>query len=161
MKTFNEFVDKKDREAKKQLSILKALLEKHNFGVKDNLDEEDPYIFVQNPDKNLSFEGIRIYKIGDDLAFRVQKSEKTHPYGAAYPLQVEDMFHDLLADDIDEEKAGKEVMQAIVEELRRFFKKSAQAEKELRSGEFGKDPLNKVVVKSTGTDYSNQIYNKT
>jgi len=89
MLKFQEFVDKKEREAIRQLNIVKKLLESREMKVKSYLKEDDPYIFLVNPLKNTFFDGVRIYKIGNSLAFRVQKEEKTHPFGTAYPLDIE------------------------------------------------------------------------
>lgn len=157
---FGDYVGKKERQAKKQLGIIKEILSQQGMAVKDHLEEEDPYIFLQNPNGGTQFQGIRIYKIGDYLCYRVQNEESTHPYGKAYQLEVEDMFQDLVSDeDYNQEQAGKEVMKSIVEELRKFFAKSAEAEKELRAGEFDtqRDPLGKIVVSPTGTDYANRV----
>jgi len=87
-RTFSEFVDKKSREGKKQLDILQKVLAHNGLKVQDFLGEEEPYIFVKSPTDELSFEGVRIYKIGSNIAFRVQKESATHPYGRAYPLDV-------------------------------------------------------------------------
>jgi hypothetical protein len=163
MRKFTEFVDKKARETKKELGILKHVLGGAGLQVSDHVEDESPYLFVKANTQDLSFEGVRIYKIGSDLAFRVQKQEDTHPYGSAYSLSVETMFNDLLADEMDEEKAGKHVMEAVAKELNKFFEKSGKAEKELRASDIidGKDPLNRIVVKTTGTDYALQVSSKT
>jgi len=162
MLKFQEFVDKKEREAIKQLSIVKKLLESQEMKVKNYLKEDDPYIFLVNPLKNTFFDGIRIYKIGDSLAFRVQKEEKTHPFGTAYPLDIEEMFNDLLSDHHKPEDAGKKVINAVTNEVKRFFEKSYKAEKDLRSIQLDREPWNKVVIKSNdfGVDYSNLTYAK-
>ncbi len=160
MSQFREFVDKKVRRSKKELSTVKKVLESSNMKVTDFTDEEEPYIFVYSPDDGLSFDGVRIYKIGDSLAFRVQREAKTHPYGKAYSIDVKKMWEDLLSDKMDEEKAGKEIMKSVIEELRNFFKKSAHAERDLRASEIDKErgnSLGRVVIGSTGTDYSNMI----
>ena len=161
MKSFLEFVDKRTRESKKQLDILKRVLEKGGMSVVDFSEEEDPHLFLKGS-KNLSFEGVRIYKIGGEIVFRVQKEENTHPYGKAYSLQVEEMYDDILSDEMDEEKAGKEVIKSISEEMRKFFNRSDKAEKEIRSIEFGNnnDSMGSVLASSTGTDYANQIKRK-
>jgi hypothetical protein len=158
MNNFKEFVDKKGREALRQLKILQKLLEQKKLRVQNFLEEDDPYIFVSSPSKNLSFDGIRIYKIGDDLAFRVQKEATTHPYGKAYLLDVEDMFNDLISDKKDEEAAGKEVVEAVAEQIVDFFKKSEKAEKELRSSEIDQAKEPKTIGSTTGTNYSSLIY---
>jgi hypothetical protein len=165
-KSFGEFVDKKKRESVKQLQLLKRVLESNGLKVENFLtsnSEDEPYIFCFSPTRNGSFEGIRLYKIGSDLAFRIQKENKTHPYGSAYPLPVEDMFHDFLSDeDVDQMKAGMKVIEAIVKEVRGFFDKSIEAEKEDRDGQVEKDgdPAGNVLVRTTGTDYSSLVYNK-
>jgi hypothetical protein len=150
--TFREFVDRKTREAKKHLGTLKKILKRDGMEVKDFLEEEDPYIYVANPIGNLSFDGVRIYKIGGEVAYRIQKEDKTHPYGKAYVLDVEGMFHDLLSDNIGEQKAG--------EEFKKFFSKSSEAEKDLRASEFdyAGDSMKGMVVNPSGTDYSNTVH---
>ena len=160
MKTFREFVDKKTRESKRQLKIIEMVLRKHGVSTQNFCEEEDPYVFVKNTGGQTSFDGIRIYKIAGTMAYRIQKEAKTHPYGTSYMLDIESMFDDLIADNVHEEKAGKEVMKAIAEEIQAFFQRSAKAEKELRASEFDKknDPWGNVMVKSGGgTDYSNLV----
>ena len=140
------------------------VLAKHNWEVEDFTENaEDPYIFVKAPkDQSVSFEGVRVYKIGKTLAFRVQNESETHPYGKAYMLDIEGMFNDLMSDAMDEEKSGNSVMSGIDEELKRFFKHSAEAEKELNKSDIDdKESLGKVMVRSTGTDYSNIVHSKT
>lgn len=159
MKTFNEFVDKKTREAKKQLGIIRKILEKNNLVVGDHLEDEEPHLFLRCPDGRTSFDGVRIYKIANSLAYRIQREEKTHPFGKAYPLDVEDMFTDFMTDTKDQEKAGKQVIKSVLEEFNKFFIKSAEAESELKQSDFDQagDPLGRVTVRTTGTDYANQV----
>lgn len=159
MKSFSEFVDKKTRETKRQLELISKVLQKEGVKVQSFLHEtDDPYIYVEDPGKQLTFGGIRIYKIGDSISFRVQKEQKTHPYGKAYPLDIEAMFKDLTSDDKSEGEAGKIVMRAINKEVRSFFIKSGDAEKELRDSEF--DRGDSIGLASTGgTDYSSLIHN--
>lgn len=166
-KSFGEFVDKKKRESVKQLEILKKILEQGGMRVDNFISpdaDDEPYIFCVSPTRNGSFDGVRIYKIGDQLAFRVQKENKTHPYGSAYPLPVEEMFNDFLSDEgTDQRQAGKKVMEAVTKEIRRFFEKSIEAESDERESniESDKDNSGDVSVRSTsGTDYSATIYNK-
>lgn len=165
-RSFGEFVDKKKRESIRQLTLLKQLLESGGMKVENFLDtddKDDPYIFCFMPTRNGSFDGIRIYKIGENIAFRIQKENKTHPYGSAYPLPIEEMFHDFLADeDADQKKAGEKVIKSVVKEVRRFFDKSVEAEREEREQaiEAEKDTEGNVLVRTTGTDYSSLVYNK-
>ena len=165
MKSFVEFVDKKTKDSQRQLGILKRVLEKNGMTVGNFLEEDEPHIFLRANKKNLSFDGVRIYKIGGSIAYRVQKEEKTHPYGKAYPMDIEEMYDDMISEKMDEEKAGKEVMKSLVQEIRKFMDKSSDAEKELRSIEFdkssNKDPMGNVVARTTGTDYANQVHSKT
>lgn len=166
-KTFGDFIDKKQRDSLKQLGLMRKLLEKSGLKVEGYLETDDtdePYIFCFNPSSNTSFDGIRIYKIGDRLAFRIQKENRTHPYGKAYPLEVEEMFHDLLSDEgIDQRKAGEKVIEMVTKEVKKFFDKSVDAEKEERKSniEGETDNAGNVLVRTTGTDYSSLVYNKT
>lgn len=161
MKSFTEFIDRKTRRARKQLGTVQKILKRDGLTVMDFLEDEEPYIFLKNPGGSLSFDGIRIYKIGGDLAFRVQKEDKTHPYGKAYMLDVEGMYNDLLSDSMGEQKAGEETIKAVTDELRKFFSKSSDAEKDLRSSEFDMkgDPMGSLTVNPQGTDYSNSVQN--
>lgn len=163
-RSFGDFVNKKKRESIRQLGLVKQLLEKNGMKVENFTDadhDEDPYIFCHNPTKDGSFDGIRIYKIGNQLAFRIQKEKKTHPYGAAYPLPIEEMFHDFLTDeDVDELKAGQKVVEAVAQEIRRFFDKSLEAERKDRERDGDKAGMGSVVIKTSGTDYSSLVYSK-
>lgn len=161
-KSFGDFIDKKQRDSMKQLKIIEQMLTRQGFKVDDFMTEheDDPYIFVQNPNRNTSFDGVRLYKIGETLAFRIQKESETHPYGNAYALEIEKMFDDLMSEeDMDEIKAGNLVMKAVAKELTSFFEKSENAEEEQRAGELSMSDDN-VMIRSTGTDYSSQIYSK-
>jgi len=157
MDTFVEFVDKKQREAKEQLSIVRKILEKNQLSVKDFTENTEPYIYVTNPGGGLSFEGVRVYKIGNTLAFRVQREATTHPYGKAYNLDLQEMFSDYMSNNMKYEEAGHKVARAVVHEIINFFKKSSDAEKEIANGEFD-EPGDPLTIRSTsGTDYSNKV----
>lgn len=163
MNTFNEFVDKKTRESRKQLKIIEKILRRHKMPVGSFLEEEDPYLFLKNHQGQASFEGVRIYKIGGALAYRIQKESQTHPYGKAYALDIEGMWDDLISDETKEDKAGGEIIKAVKEEFQNFFAKSLEAEKELRQGDFDKksDPMGNVMTTGgQGTDYSNMVFSK-
>jgi hypothetical protein len=162
MNGFSQFVDKKTRKSRKHLKLIEQILTNNGLTVKNHLEEgEEPYLFVVSPIRKVSFEGIRIYQTGETIAYRIQKEEKTHPYGRAYRLDIQEMYEDLVSDEVNVEQAAKEVAEAIVKELQQFFEKSHEAERELRGGEFDKDndPLGRVVVRSSGTDYSSQVTN--
>lgn len=163
MHTFLEFVDKKTRDSIHHLKVVKELLEKNGFTVDSYLSrDDDPYIFLHSSDEQLSFEGVRIYQIGDTIAYRVQKENETHPYGKAYMLDVETMFNDLVSDNGDEEKAGNKVISAVVKEFKTFFKTSKEAEYEIKSADFvdqdndSRDDTNdggRIVLRNPNTDY--------
>lgn len=161
MRRFVEFVDKNSRKARKHLEILRKVFEKEGFPTVSYTEDEEPYIFVKNPTNNLSFNGIRIYKIGDIIAYRTQREEATHPYGKAYSLDIEDIFNDFIADDMKEKEAGKEVIKAIIKEVNNFFSKSAEAEDKLANGYFDKSiSIDKSLTEKPGTvDYSVKVYN--
>lgn len=159
---FHSFLDKKGREAKKQLGILKEVLEKEGFKVQDFLDGDgDNYIYVKGNLPGLSFGGIRIYRIGDSIAYRIQQEAKTYPYGKAYSLKVSDMFEDLVSDSFKEEEAGKKVMQAITTEIKKFFEVSLRAQQDIQNGNVTRqdDLLGRILMTSQGTDYANTLNN--
>jgi uncharacterized membrane-anchored protein YjiN (DUF445 family) len=162
MGSFGQFVDKKTRAARKNLGVVERVLKTGGFDIKNHLEEEEPYLFLPSPTKRTSFGGIRIYKIGESIAYRVQKEEKTHPYGKAYRLDIKEMYDDLLSDDeMTEKKAAKEVIESVLKEFNKFFEKSCEADREMRDQDFDQqgDPLGRVMVRSTGTDYSNTLRN--
>lgn len=158
--SFSDFLNKKKRDDSKQLEILEKILRSKGLKTENFLEShEDPYIFCYAPSKNCSFDGIRIYKIADTIAFRIQKESETHPYGKAYPLDVEEMFEDFLSDDhINRKEAAIKVMEEIAAGIRRFFDKSAEAEKEDKYGVI--DDADNVALRSQANDYSTMIYNK-
>lgn len=157
-KLFLEFIDKKQRQAKKHLKLIEQLLSKNGMEVKshiDNDEDDQPYIFVKSTDKRLSFEGVRIFEIGNMVAYRVQKQEKTHPYGKSYMLDVEDMFNDYMSENMKEEEAGKKVIESVVDEIQKFFSKSAKAEADMRDAD-----MPQIVLKAGGSDYSSTLLTK-
>ena len=151
---FSSFIDKKNREARRELGIIRDILAEAKLKVEDFIKDDVPYIFLSNTDEDLDFDGVRIYKIGSDIAFRIQKENKTEPYGEAYALDVEEIFGDLITD-MSEEKAAKKVKEAVVEEFKNFFKKSVEAQEEI-AGEGG-DPQSKIIVNGTAGDLSNAM----
>lgn len=157
MKQFLEFIDRKQREANKHLKLIERLLKRSDLDVKSYLEEDDPYIFVKSPNQKLSFDGIRIYEIGDMIAYRIQKEEKTHPYGKSYRLDIEDMFSDFMSEDMKPEEAGKKVIESVVTEIKKFFARSAKAEAEMM--DVGQDGGG-LILKTGGTDYSTTVLNK-
>lgn len=163
--TFNEFVDKKMREGKKHLGLVKKLFEKQGMACTAHMDEDNPYIYLKNPQQHLSFDGVRIYKLGSVLAYRVQKKEETHPYGKAYLLDLEEMYDDFMQDDLTEQGVAEMIVKTVTDELQKFFNKSAEAETELKNQEFdqtgqGRDSFGKIILRSTGTDYSNMVHSR-
>ena len=156
MKTFNEFVNKKNLEGITHLELIRDALKKDGSDVGDHLKEDDPYLYVHNKNNKLSFDGVRVYKIGDLMAYRIQKEEKTHPYGKAYLLDVESMFNEFL-EDMEEKEAGERVIEEISNEFKNFFKKCAKLEKDFFKDAGG---LGQIIIKSTGTDYSNTVHRK-
>ncbi len=160
--SFDEFIDKKAREGRRHLHIIRDVLHKGGLKVADyteHREDDDPYVFLYNPESGSSFRGVRIYNIGDGVAFRIQREEKTQPYGSAYSLKIPDMFNDLV-EDMDQEKAGKKVMEYIIKEMQRFFVKSGRVENELQSSEIqGSDPMSRLVIQSSGLDMARQVGN--
>jgi hypothetical protein len=151
---FSSFLDKKNKQARKELELVKDVLEEGEMGVEDHLESDPPYLFLKGEGTNLDFDGVRIYKVGSNLAYRIQKESKTEPYGAAYPLNIEEMFGDLITD-MDEEKAAEEIKKAVIAEFKNFFKKSSEAQDRINSD--GVDMHSKIVVSGGAGDLSNTM----
>lgn len=156
MQLFVEFIDRKHREAKKKLKLVEKLLKKGDFKVVSKLNEEDPFIYLSNPNMDSNLGGIRIYEIGGSIAYKVQQNEDVQPYGDAYLLDLEEMFHDYMTETDDEKKAGKQVIKSANEELKKFFTKSAEAESTL----LNKESEPKVIMKTGGTDYASMLLSR-
>src|SRR5690606_30220631 len=157
MEQFMEFVDRQQRETRRHLQLIEQLLKSKGFQAQAHLDEDDPYVFVKSPNAKLSFDGIRIDEVGDLVAYRIQKEEKTHPYGKAYMLNLEDMFNDFMSENMEEEEAGRQVIEGVAKELKKFFEKSAAAEQEIR--DLGWEDRG-IILKTGGTDYSSLALSK-
>jgi hypothetical protein len=56
--------------------------------------------------------------------------------------------------DAKAEDSGKEVMKHFVEEIKKFFKMSADAQNNFDKSD------NKLMLRNTGTDYSSNVYSK-
>jgi len=158
MEMFLEFIDRKQREARRHLKIVEQLLKKGGLSVKAHIDDEDPYVFLKATNPKLSFDGIRIYEVGEMVAYRVVKEEKTEPYGKAYQLNLEEMFNDYMSESPHQEEAAQKVIEGVTNELKRFFDKSALAERDLKDHEFGDN--GNVILKTGGSDYSSLVFAK-
>ena len=162
-KSFVEFLDKKRRDEMEQLRLVEKVLRSKGLHTENHLDDlDDPYVYCHSPQKGGQVGGIRIYKIADVVAFRVQRESRTHPYGRAYLLEIEEMFEDLLADDTKPEEAAAKVANEVAVAVRRFFEKSSQAEQDEREQQLMDlgDGAGRVAMRSQGTDYSSLIYTR-
>lgn len=140
---FSAFVDKKTNKARKELEVVKDILAEGGVKVEDFLKEDDPFLFVPSTKQSLDFGGVRIYKVGNNMAYRIQNEKDSEPYGMSYPLSIESMFEDIISD-MGEEKAAEEIKKAVVEEINNFFERSLKAQDELDSS--GLDPHSKIIV---------------
>jgi len=155
---FSSFIDIKNKKIIKELKILEEVLSK-NFDIKSFLESESPYIYLKCTKQDVPFDGVRLYKIGSNWAYRVQNESDKEPYGKAYPLDIEKMFEDLIPD-MSEEEAGESIAEALVDEFNKFFSKSCQIEKEIGIGLFDKKDITNqnLIVGSNSGDFSNSIY---
>lgn len=162
MRTFRDFLGGKKREAQRQLNMVEQVLKRHGFKTENFSDEQfsEPYIYCYNPNKDTTFKGIRLYKIGDKIAYRVQRENKTHPFGAAYILDMDSIFNDLMSDGVtDKVNLGQKLTEEIVKNIRAFFKESAEAEKEEDKWDDDGDSMGMVHVRNPlGGDYSSQVH---
>jgi hypothetical protein len=156
MEQFLEFVDRKERESRKHLKLVEKALKNAGLKVENYIDQDDSYLFVNTTNPDTPFEGVRVYEIGNSLAYRIQKEKETEPYGKAYLLDLEEMFHDFMSENMKEEKAGKKVIDSLVNEIKQFFDRSAKAESEI----LGKERDKTVILKTGGTDYSGMVVSK-
>lgn len=159
--TFLEYVNRKQRDAVRELRVVKRILKQSGFQVGSHLHEkhEDPYLYVYNPQDHPDF-GLRIYKLGgQDIYYRPQKKEKTHPWGEAKTLDIKGMYEDVKSDEQNDDKAAQMIIKSISDELKSYFKANAKAEKQNKKGSDG-SPLGSVAVRGsldTG-DFSNTSY---
>lgn len=153
---FSSFLDKKKKQTINELKIIKDVLAQGDLKVEDFTEEETPYLFVNSTEKSLDFDGVRVYKVGSNIAYRIQREKKTEPYGGAYPLDLENMFSELISD-MSEEKAAEEIKKAVIEEFKTFFKRSSEAQDEINSGMI--DDSGRKLVSSGFGDISNSMSN--
>lgn len=160
MATFGDFLYKKERDNKENLRLLGLIFKKSGFKVKSGLgDGHSPYVFIYKPSglskavDDLSFDGVRLYFLGEVLAYRPQMRHNSQPFGEAYNMDVTGMFRDLMAE--GDKKAGLKVIHYIIQELRDFFIQSGKADQEMPDG--GDDGQMGMIVGGTGSDYSNKV----
>lgn len=163
IRSFKDFMGGKKRETRRHLHMIQQVLEQGGFKVDNHLEEgfnDEPYIYCYNPERNTSFKGIRLYKIGDKIAYRVQRESKTHPFGTAYMIDLDDIFNDLMGDGVTKkEQLGKKVMEEIVQNIKAFFKESAKAEKEEDTWGDDDGTVGSVQIRNPlGGDYSAQDF---
>jgi|694.fasta_scaffold23718_5 hypothetical protein len=153
---FFDYVNRRLLNSKRKLKIIHKML--NSAKVKSKLsikNTDDPHLFVYSTDPGCDFEGIRIYAIGSNIAFRIQNRSDTHPYGKSYLLDFENVFNTFMSKkDAKAEDSGKEVMKHFVEEIKKFFKMSADAQNNFDKSD------NKLMLRNTGTDYSSNVYSK-
>lgn len=163
MSNFKEFIGKKTRSTKRELNILEKIFKLNGFSTQNFIEEnsEDAYIFVKSNTKELPFGGIRIYKIGEHISFRIQNSEKTHPYGKAYKIPIEDLWNEIMTEDLNEEAAANEIMKLITKEIKDFFSKNVNALNDLKAINISGKNANGMLISGQGfeTDYANLISN--
>lgn len=162
---FNEYVNRHHFMAKKRLRLLMYTLQKDGLRVEDfTHDEHEPYIFVYAYPLPTTFEGVRFYMHGDILAFKTQKKPETQPYGEAYELDIQTMLVDIFDNEKDktEKHITKFLLKLIGRELRDHFNKAKIAEEDMLTGQVSnsKDAAGQIIIKNSGTDYSNTISSK-
>jgi len=155
--------------------IEKAIDESHLEVISRKDDPHQPYIYVKNPNGDLSFNGIRIFANNEIISFRPQKDVDTQPYGGSYNLDLQQMLEDILnnSKERDKNKLAEMLIKLLGTILRQFFTKSIRAEQEFNSSMTSMMPKNvlgniviknndndAVAMKNNGTDYSNTVFSK-
>jgi hypothetical protein len=159
--TFLEYVNRKQKDAVRELRIVKRILKQSGLQVSSHLHEmhEDPYLYVYNPNDRPDF-GVRIYKLGgQDIYYRPQKKQKTHPWGEAKTLDLKGMYEDVKSDEQDDDKAAQIIIKSVGDEIKDYFRANAKA---LKTNKKASDssPLGSASIRSsmdTG-DFSNTSY---
>lgn len=183
MQTFLEFFQRDEDNARKKLKLLKGIFDEDGMYSMDFTGEEErePYLFVTAP-SDLSFQGIRVYQKGDLTAFMIQKEPKVFPYGKAYCLDLQKMLDDIMVDEKETDKALKELKKQVAKKIKMFFKQTKKAEDQIVDAEItgnglpgsgqitirnvNNEPTNPnvdkrspAIMRTGGTDYSNNFYN--
>ena len=156
MRTFGEFLSKRDRDNREHLRILGHILEKAEFKVKPHLDNKEPYLYIAKPDidrmDDIQFGGVRVYCRGKDIiCFRSQMDPEAEPFGESYHLDISGMYKDLAMDEA--KKTPYLIIYHVIQELRDFFVQCAEAE--TKADQAKNEPMGSIVVGGTGSDYSN------
>ena len=164
IRTFREFLGNKKLKDKKHLRIISAILKKGGFKVDEFLNSnfENSYIYCYNPNNNTSFKGVRIYIIGEEVSYRVQRDKDTHPYGRAYLIDLDGMFNNFMEDgSVEKEKLGNKMIKEILKCLRTFFKESSKAEKD--EGKWNDtESMGMISIRNPlGGDYSSLVHDGT
>jgi hypothetical protein len=73
---FSSFLDKKKKQTVNELKIIKDVLSQGDLKVEDFTEEEAPYLFVNSTEESLDFDGVRVYKVGSNMAYRIQREKK-------------------------------------------------------------------------------------
>lgn len=163
MKTFNEYKTVLDDQTKSNLELLTVIFKNDGLKVHEFLDQKkDPYIYVFNPLDDLSFQGVAVYKRGNILAYRPQRYEDSQPYGAAYMIPIQDIYEDYIYQKKDKKEALKMLCTKLCKDMRSFFRDSKKAEDAVMQSQL-RDPKDidgagQIIIRNTGTDYSNTIY---
>lgn len=153
MKDFFDYISRTSLNNERKIKTLHKILKKG--GIKNKVFlKEDPHVFVYATNSGCDFDGIRIYPIANKIAFRIQNRINTHPYGRPYLLDFESLFNSFMSSkDADEIKAGKDVIEYFINNIKKFFKLSADAQSE-------EDNTINLSSKTQGTDYSTQVFSK-
>lgn len=153
---FFDYINRKLLNSKRKLKIIHKILDQAKIKSKlRTKNTDDPHVFVYSTNDNCDFEGIRIYPIGRSIAFKIQNRSDTHPYGKAYLLDFENVYNTFMSEkDSEEEKAGSKVIKYFVEEIKKFFDVSAEAQNNVDKND------KKLMFRNSGTDYSSNLYSK-
>ena len=163
MKTFLEFFTAMDSQAPDNLGMLTIIFRNDGLKVHEFIDDKsDPYIYIFNPLDDLSFQGVTMYKKGNILAYRAQRYEDSQPYGAAYNIDMQGLYEDLLYKEKDKKKAIEILCKTLCKKMREFFRKTKKAEDDILKSNLmtptDSDGAGQIIIRNTGTDYSNNIY---
>jgi hypothetical protein len=153
----------------KRLHNLYLALKKGGLAVINRIHQQnDPHLWVQAHPQPEEYRGLRIYLLGNICAFRVQKLEKTEPYGKSYLLDLQEMYDNIL-EDLGEEEDNKDpnmamniLIKQMCDKIRKFYIDSIKDEEEFLSAQLNgperQDIGGAAILPVTGIDYSSQVY---
>lgn len=138
MSIFSDYLKSRNYSGRRKLAIFAEVMRRADLHVIPRFDGAEPHLFVsRGPDRT----GVRIYEIGDRLAFRVQDLPDGEPHGRAFGIDVQRLFEEIIEeiDDKTPENAAWLLLGELGNAMKSFFADSIKAARK-KPGEPGLKP---------------------